>query len=209
MELLLVRHAQPHLVPHSADGAADPALTDEGKFQARAVARLLASDAYGSIGAVVSSSMRRALETAAPTAEALGLAVTSDDRLVEIDHGSSQYGFGFERFATRAEAWEAIDAGSWEGFTFDPVAFAARVVEGVEEIVARHPRGQVAVFCHGGVVSAYLGHVLGMQRRIFFSPDYTGVTRILAEPGGYREMLSVNERGHLAAAASPRHVSTP
>jgi broad specificity phosphatase PhoE len=37
MELLLVRHARPHLVPHDTDGA-DPGLTDEGRAQAAAVA---------------------------------------------------------------------------------------------------------------------------------------------------------------------------
>ena len=205
MELLLVRHARPHLV-RDAEAGADPALTDEGQAQALAVARALNSAVYGPVTSVVSSPMRRARETAEPAASMLGLELLTDHRLVEMDAGSPHYGSGFEAFATRAEAWDSLNRGWWEGHEFDPRAFVAQAVEGVEESIARDPEGRVAIFCHGGVVSAYLGHILGTTRSVFFTPDYTGVTRILAQPDGYRELLSVNECGHLAEVADP---STP
>lgn len=65
-------------------GRVDPPLTDFGRVQAAAVARALRG-----CGArrVVSSPLRRAVETASTVAGALGLPVDSDERLVEIDYG--------------------------------------------------------------------------------------------------------------------------
>lgn len=70
----------------------------------------------------------------------------------------------------------------------------------MESVVERHPTGTVAVVCHGGVISAYLAHVLGVSQTIFFAPDYGSVSRLLAEPNGYRELLSANEALHLRGA---------
>ena len=206
MQVLLIRHGRPHHVTE-VGAAADPALDDLGHQQAASVATALAAGTYGRVVGVASSTMRRALETAQPSAEALGLTVTADRRITELDDGSTSYGKGgFADFASRREAWASINAGRWSDHVFDPAAFSARVVEGMEALIEWHtgrvgtrgaPDDALAVFCHGGVISAYIGHVTRTAQPLFMSPDHGSVSRMLVEPDGYREVLSVNERAHL------------
>jgi broad specificity phosphatase PhoE len=191
VDLLLVRHARPHAVEDPA--GADPDLTEEGRAQAEVLAGALSRSHHG-VTAVVTSTMRRARQTAEPLLQHLGLHPEEDARLVEFDHGWPRYGMGLEAYASRAAAWQALNDGRWGEQRFDPAAFTARVVGAVEDVVARHPAGAVAVVCHGGVISAYLAHVLGASRPFLVSPDYVSLSRVLAEPGGYREVVSVNEQ---------------
>ena len=206
MQLLLIRHGRPHHVTE-VGGPADPALDDLGHEQAAMVAAALAAGTYGRVVGIASSTMRRALETARPAVEALGLPVTPDRRITELDEGSTSYGNGgFTEFPTRREAWASINAGRWSGHVFDPAAFTARVVEGMEAVIELHSRrvgpgrgldDALAVFCHGGVISAFIGHVTRTAQPLFMSPDHGSVSRVLVDPDGYRELLSVNERAHL------------
>ncbi len=221
MQLLLIRHGRPH--PVTEIGAvADPALDDLGHQQAAMVAQALAVGTYGRVVGVASSTMRRALETARPTADALGLDITADRRITELDDGSSSYGNGgFTDFPTRREAWASINAGRWSGHVFDPAAFVTRVVEGMEYLIGLHA-GQtgpgasadeaLAVFCHGGVISAYVGHVVRTAQPLFVNPDHASVSRLLVDHDGYREVLSLNERAHLdrqrAASARTPHAGS-
>ena len=79
----LVRHARPSAVWGS--GAEDPGLDDLGAAQAHAVARrLFAVPPNERPVRVVSSPLRRCLETAKPFAEALGVAVEIEPLVGEI-----------------------------------------------------------------------------------------------------------------------------
>jgi probable phosphoglycerate mutase len=196
VELLLVRHARPERV----DGgrvAADPGLTPAGLGQAQLLAKAFAAGAFGPVAAIVTSTMLRARQTAEPVAEALGLTAHADERLAELDVGWTSYGTGVESFPTRRAGYDELNAGRWGSNTYDPDAFAARVRAGVDDVIARYPQGDVVVVCHGGVISAYLAHVVGSGRLLFLTPDHCSVTRVLAEPDGYREVLSVNESLHM------------
>lgn len=200
MELLLVRHARPEVVESDGTTVADPSLTAEGHAQAAVLAKALAAGQYGEVTAVVSSTMRRARETAEPLAEALGVAAETDVRLVELDHGWTTYGKGLEAYPTRQAAYREMSAGRWCGNTYDPARFRSRVREGMEAVIERHPDGVVAVVCHGAVISAYLAEILGLEQVVFVSPDYCSVTRLLAGPGTDREIRSLNEGLHLRLA---------
>jgi probable phosphoglycerate mutase len=57
----------------------------------------------------------------------------------------------------------------------------------------------VAVFCHGGVINVWTAHVLGMAPRLFFEPGYASVHRYLCARSGERNVVALNERGHLRA----------
>ncbi|MYL03271.1 MAG: histidine phosphatase family protein, partial [Acidimicrobiaceae bacterium] len=88
MELLVIRHARP--VRHEAPegGSADPVLAEIGHLQAQATAGYLGHEG---IDHIVSSSMKRALQTAEPLADRLGLGVEMLDDLRESDHRSQIY----------------------------------------------------------------------------------------------------------------------
>jgi hypothetical protein len=58
--------------------------------------------------------------------------------------------------------------------------------------------------CHGGVINAYLAHVLGLgARRGFFYPNYTSVHRVAAARSGERSIVTVNETPHLRGTGLP------
>jgi len=91
--LLLLRHGQTELsILHRYSGLGDPELTALGHDQATgAAARLAAPEAGGlapdGIAAVLTSPLRRARQTAAAVADALGVPMEEHAGLVETDFG--------------------------------------------------------------------------------------------------------------------------
>jgi probable phosphoglycerate mutase len=187
MELLLIRHALPVRVDEgSAEGPADPELADLGRRQAAALAEWLAEE---KVDAVYSSPMRRALETAAPLAERIGLEVVVEDGVAEYDREAASY--------IPIEELKAAGDPRWNQVPEQPEHFRGVVVDAIERIVAAHPGQRVAVVCHGGVVNAYAAHVLGIEDVLFFLPHYTSISRVMAASSGERSIASLNEAAHL------------
>lgn len=193
MELILVRHAEPVKIVE-ADGPADPHLTDRGHEQARRLADYLADER---IGGVWSSPMVRARETAAPVGEKLGLSVVVDVELAEYDRDATSYIPVEELKAAKDARWLAMVEGNFDADGLDPVEFQRGVVRAIEHIITGNPGGTVAVICHGGVINAYLGHVLGINRPLWFEPRYTSLHRVFASRRGDRSVQTVNETAHL------------
>jgi probable phosphoglycerate mutase len=188
MELILVRHG----LPERREDTSDPPLSAEGREQAQRVARYLADDR---IDAVFSSTMRRAIQTAEPFAAQSGHAVQTREGIVEFDRGSGAYIPMEELKRDDYAAWKAFAAGDHGAYI---VAFQRTVVETLEAIVVANAGKTVAVFCHGGVVNVWTAHVLGMAPRLFFEPVYASVHRYLCASTGERNLVSLNERCHLA-----------
>ena len=193
MELILIRHAEPVKIV-DADGPADPPLADRGRAQAEKLAAYLAEEP---VGAVWSSPMLRARETAAPLAAALGVDVVVDTELAEWDREATSYIPIEELKAAKDERWVALIEGNFESDGIDPVAFREGVVRAMEHVITGNPGGSVAVICHGGVINAYLGHILGIRRALWFEPRYTSIHRVLASRQGDRTLQSLNETAHL------------
>jgi 2,3-bisphosphoglycerate-dependent phosphoglycerate mutase len=193
VDLLLIRHAEPVRIV-DADGPADPPLVDRGREQADRLAAWLHDEPLDDIW---SSPMRRAMETAAPVAAAHSLEVVVDDELAEFDREATSYIPMEELKATKDERFFAMFEGRLEDFDVDPVEFRAGVVAAVERIIAANPSRTVAVVCHGGVINAYVGHILGIERPLWFEPIYTGITRVAASRQGARSLVTLNEAAHL------------
>lgn len=189
MELILIRHALPLRVERSDGEPADPPLGSEGRSQAQRLAHWLAAEGFE---ALYTSPLRRARETAAPLEAALGLSARVEAGLAEFDRDDPVYVPLEELKRSDPERWRAlIDNGFYlEG---DAEAFRGRVVDALERVIGAHPGGRVAVFCHGGVVNAWLSHVLGLERIFVFEPAYTGVSRFQAARSGERSLVSLNE----------------
>ena len=197
MELLVIRHARPVRDEASEGGAADPGLADVGRLQAEATADYLTGEG---IDHIVSSSMKRAVQTADPLAERLGLPIEKLDDLRESDHRSQIY--------VPAEEMERDDPSV--AHYFDPDAdinetifsdgyeeFRARVERGFEQVIGTNRSRTVAVFCHGMVTGVYLQILLGIDDPLSLLVDYCGITRIAASSTGLRTVRSVNETHHV------------
>jgi probable phosphoglycerate mutase len=194
MDLLLVRHALPVRID-DGDAPADPPLDERGHEQARALAAWLREEP---ISHVYTSPMRRARETAEPLAGALGIEAVVDDELAEFDRDSHFYIPIEELRATKDQRWLDMVAGSWgDNAEVDPAVFREVVVGAVERVVAAHPGSTVAIVAHGGVINAYLAHVIGIDRPLFFEPGYTSISRVLASRRGDRQVRSINETAHV------------
>jgi probable phosphoglycerate mutase len=187
MELLLIRHALPLRIDEgSVDGPADPALSELGHAQARALADWLEAD---HVDALWCSPMRRARETAAPVADRLQLDVRLDDGLAEFDREALSY--------IPIEELKAAGDPRWNEVPEQPEHFRQVVVEAVEGVVAAHAGHRVAVVCHGGVINVIAAAVLGLDTPMFFAPDYTSINRVAVARSGPRSILTLNETPHL------------
>jgi probable phosphoglycerate mutase len=198
MDLLLIRHAEPVRIVE-ADGPADPQLHERGVHQADRLAAWFADEV---LDAVWSSPMRRARETAAPLAAAQGLPVLVDEELAEFDAEATSYIPMEELKAEKDDRFLAMVEGRLEDFQVDPQAFKAGVVGAIERVIDGHAGRKVAVVCHGGVINAYVGHILEIARPLWFEPGYTSIHRVAASRGGVRSVVSLNEMAHLRAGAS-------
>ena len=200
MELVLVRHAEPVRV-EGGDRPADPQLTARGYAQAECLAAWLAEEA---VDHLVTSPLVRAVETGAPVAAALGLEPEVVAGVAEWDVGNHDYIPVEELKQRQDERWFAMIEGRWErDGGIDPVAYRNRVVDAVEGVIGRFPAGRVVVVCHGGAINAYLGHVAGIERPLWFEPAYTSISRVAASRTGVRSIVTVNETAHLRSHAAP------
>lgn len=192
MQLLLVRHALP-LRSEPGQGS-DPDLSAEGIAQAQ---RLPAALARFPISRLVSSPQRRAIQTAGPLAEELGLRVEVDERLAEYDRDMSHYVPIEEIAKENPEELARLLQGHLPS-SVDEKAFLARIDAAVGELVASGDHdGTVAVFSHGGVINVLLHQILGTERLLSFHVDYASVTRLLSSRSGKLAVASVNGTEHV------------
>ena len=143
-------------------GHSNPPLNERGRRQARALADALEGT---SLAAVYSSDLRRASETAEIVALRLGLPVSVDPALREIDVGSWEGLTLAEieaRFPEAVDRWERRGAHGWDGGeTHDQMA--ARVHDAVHSIAAGHEGEEILVVTHGGPIRALKALAAGLD----------------------------------------------
>lgn len=201
VELLIIRHAQPERIERADGTAADPPLTALGFAQSHAMAAWLADE---QIDALYVSPLQRARQTVAPLAAHHGLEPVVVDAIAEYDRHDSAYipieDLKAMKAAGNAEKWYELVAGNDSA---ERKVWRAEVVPAFESIIAANRGRKVAAVCHGGVINAYLSHVLGITSAMFFEPLYTSIHRIAASGSGERSILSVNEAPWLRSLPAP------
>ncbi|MFT3854652.1 MAG: histidine phosphatase family protein [Ilumatobacteraceae bacterium] len=195
-EILLIRHGRSADVAPGSPESADPPLHEIGVEQATRLAERLAGK---EIHAVASSHLARARQTAAPLAEALGLDVEVFVDLEEVRLGDWSNGELRRRAATDDPeflAWAAT--GRWDGIPGGEGddSLRTRVTTIVESLADRHRGRTVAVVCHGGVIAAYLAHVLGIERSLWMAVENTSVSVVHLGPAG-PFVVTANDCHHL------------
>lgn len=192
MNLLLIRHAEPD-TEHGP--RPDPPLSALGRAQADALAAWLAGEG---LAAVYTSPLLRARETAGP----LSPAAVALEGLAEIG-GAGEYVAADVLKRNGDPRYAALISGDLAIYGMDAAAFRATVTETIDGIVERHPGETVAVVSHAGVINAYLGVHLGIEKRLIWSAlDYASVTRVLANGDGARTISALNERAHACGRPS-------
>jgi probable phosphoglycerate mutase len=204
--LILVRHGQqvwPKGPNPQISEWIDPPLSGIGLRQAAVVADSLAGD---HIDAVYSSHLQRAAETGRQIASRHGIDPVVFEELREVEMfrdlpaGKSirdlvphTIYLGMQERFIRERSWDVYP------YTETSAEFGHRVTTAIEGILVTHPAQTVVVACHGGVINAYVGHILGLDVDMFFRPAHASVSRVLAGDGR-RVVLTLNEVHHLAAS---------
>lgn len=151
--LCLVRHGETAWNSQKRiQGHIDIDLNATGEAQARALGRSLSGHKFA---AAYSSDLRRAWRTAQIASAALGLAVSRAPILRERHFGvlqgiTSQEASEQEPHAHRHHLARTPDYDFENGESL--VEFSARVMAGLEHMVARHAGGEILAFSHGGVL---------------------------------------------------------
>ncbi|HVF06374.1 MAG TPA: bifunctional RNase H/acid phosphatase [Frankiaceae bacterium] len=199
--LLLVRHGETELsVAGRFSGTGDPELTERGWAQAKALAGRAAS--FGPVTAVWTSPLRRAADTAAGIAEALGLPVRVDDRLAECDFGEWE-GLTFAQIQERdlgllAEWMGDADVAAPGGESF--AAVTRRVRQARDAVLAAHPGETVVVVSHVTPIKTLLRLALdappSLLHRLYL--DLASLSQAEWYPDGHAIVRRVNDVAHLA-----------
>jgi alpha-ribazole phosphatase len=168
--LVLIRHAEPDdSMRGRSYGRLDVPLSTAGRAQAAAIAETL-RDAR--LDAIFASPLRRAIDTAAPLAEARTLEVLTHDGLRELDFGALE-GLTFDDIAReRPELYERWMTDPTQTQFPDGESFAdlrERALAAATEIRSEHERA--AIVAHGGVTRAILADALQMPARAIFLLD--------------------------------------
>lgn len=194
----MVRHALPLRVENS-DTVADPGLSPIGWEQSRRLADWLSSEP---ISRIVSSPKRRAVETAAPLAERLGLEVEVVQEFSEIDRSSDTYIPVEELRRENHPIYQKMKDRQWDELGYmDPETFWQEVQAGFARLRKSCEEGDtVVIVSHGGTVNAITTHVIEMGTMFFFEPAYTSVTRLRTNNWtGTLRLSTLNETTHLHA----------
>lgn len=145
-------------------GRNDVPLSELGKDQ---VARLIPSIRHLQFSAVVHSPLVRARVSTEILVEGLqrppDLVEESPD-LVEVDFGEME-GLTANQIAARRPSWFVEwKAGRATGFPGGEsfAGFEERVSRAIDGVLARHPRGDLLVVAHKGIIKRAAGHLLGL-----------------------------------------------
>jgi probable phosphoglycerate mutase len=150
LTLLLIRHGETALNAEARfRGRADVDLNEHGRQQAEALARSLPR--RFAIGHLYSSPLKRCLETARPLTTTLGLAVTPEPRLIDLDYGEWQ-----GRLIAEVAERSPQDYAAWLSgdllFRFpggEPLsAPAERLRSFIDYVIERHQGETVAAVTH-------------------------------------------------------------
>lgn len=200
-ELLLVRHGQQDFDPAGPVAQLlDPPLSTLGQQQARLVGEHLSTQR---IDVVYASPLKRASATGQEIARhhRLDPIILEDLREVGIFEQIPPDRTPLEvigRLGLSGLRQRMVDEKSWDVYPLSESSFAfrKRVINVIEGIIATHPNQRIAIACHGGVINAYIGHVIGSKYDMFFRPAHTSIN-VVGAGGGIRALFRLNEASHL------------
>jgi len=202
--IILVRHGQTEWNRvERFRGRIDIELNETGHYQAQAVSKSLR---MWEIHAIYASPLKRALQTAQPTADVCGLEVQSLEGLNDIDYGAwaglspeevaSRYG---DLYRTWLDAPHLVQFP--DGERLDQVR--ARAMDALERMCLRHVGQTVVLVSHVVVNRVLICAVLGLSNSSFWQigQDNAAINIFESQEGKYR-LLLLNDTCHLESLFS-------
>jgi probable phosphoglycerate mutase len=177
-------------------------LSEAGQAQAEAAAQRIAALTNPPV-AVYASPLERAVETAKPIAQRLGLRVRIDKGLLECDFGD--WTGKSLRVLARRQEWRTVQVlpGSFRfpgGESF--VEMQNRMVEAIDRLADRHRGGSFVAVSHADTIKAAVAATAGIPidlfQRLVVSP--CSVTALMRGENS-NHVLSVNNTSSLAELA--------
>lgn len=160
--LYLIRHGETDANAAGVwQGSTDSPLNERGMAQARALAQRIAREQLP-IHVIYSSPLRRAQQTAAFVAEALGgTHIIADPGLAEFHLGEWE-GLTYDQLKDEKHLWElmADDPDFAPPGGESPRAFAMRLLHSFQTIMQTHSGESVAIVGHGGAIATALSLIL-------------------------------------------------
>jgi probable phosphoglycerate mutase len=180
--ILLIRHGENNLLGRRLAGRMPGVhLNENGKQQARQVAEALCK---APIKAIYSSPLERAIETAEPLAQMLGLEIQIVPGVIELGLGDWQ-GKTLKQLG-RLKLWKVVQERPSEMRFPNGESFAEaqqRTVAQIEQIAAAHEENDlVACFSHADIIRLACAYYLGMSldhfQRVAANPASISVIHI-------------------------------
>jgi probable phosphoglycerate mutase len=202
--VLLIRHGQSEgNAERRFGGHTATPLSPRGRRQAQATARALKDE---ELTAIYSSDLARAVETAEALAKVTGLPINATSAFRERSVGVME-GLTFEDAAQKhPEQYAALLRRDFEHVLTGGESYRQlldRAWQKLDEIIARHKGGKIAVFSHTGTICILALHLMGALdapelKPVWISNANCAITRFELRDDGFVRVLSINDTRHLS-----------
>jgi probable phosphoglycerate mutase len=201
--VLLIRHGQSKgNAERRFGGHTATPLSARGRNQAQATALSLKTDG---VTAIYSSDLARAMDTARPLSDLTGLPVQGTSAFRERSVGVME-GLTFEDAAQQhPEQYAALLRRDFDHVLTGGESYRQlldRASEKLDEIIAKHRGGKIAVFSHTGTICILALHLMGALdapdlKPVWISSANCGIARFELRHDGFVRVLALNDTRHL------------
>jgi probable phosphoglycerate mutase len=201
--LILIRHGQSEgNAERRFGGHTSTPLSALGRQQARATAEALATEKFT---AIYSSDLARAVETAEPLGQLTGLEIQTSESFRERSVGVME-GLTFEDAAAKyPEQYQALLRRDFEHVLMGGESYRQtldRAARKLDEVIARHKGGRIAVVSHTGTICILVLHLMGALdspelKPVWIGSSNCGMARFDLRDDGFLRVEAINDTRHL------------
>ena len=201
--VLLIRHGQSQGNAEGRFGGhTDTPLSPRGRAEARRTAQALAAESFD---AIACSDLARAIETATPLANLVGLELQTAEAFRERSVGVME-GLTFEEAAAQhPEQYAALLRRDFEHVLLGGESYRQtldRASKKLDELVDQHKGGRIAIYTHTGTICILALHIMGALdapelKPVWISSRNCGISRFELRDDGFVRVLAINDTRHL------------
>jgi 2,3-bisphosphoglycerate-dependent phosphoglycerate mutase len=202
--VVIIRHGQSRGNAEGRFGGhTDTPLSARGLRQAEATAKALATEKFS---AIYSSDLPRAFQTASVLARVVKVQLETTDALRERSVGVME-GLTFEEAAEKhPEQYQALLRRDFEHVILGGESYRQtldRASKQLDEAIAMHKGGRIALFAHTGTICILILHLMGALdapdlKPVWIATANCGIARFELRDDGFVRVLGINDTRHLA-----------